>query len=68
MKKERLVKTKSAAARQLERRLNEFEAVVRLHESTAPNVEIENDYVKQKRELRNILRSLVNLVEDGEPL
>ena len=66
MKKERLVKTKSAAARQLERRLLEFEAIVRMHEAS-PNAEIEHEYEKQKRQLRNILRSLVNLAENDEP-
>lgn len=73
MRKERLVKTKSSAARALERKLFEFEALVRVHErrnklTKFDYEEVTKDYEIKRREMQNILRSLVNLAEDGEPL
>ena len=55
-------------SRILERRLDDFEAVVRLHElrgemTPAECEEIEDAYMRKRRELRHILRVLSHLVE-----
>lgn len=68
MPREPLVRTRSPAARVVDKRIAEFEAIIREHEmrgsmEPADARVIERQYEDTKRDFRNMLRSLLNLAE-----